>query len=467
MQKKTANPLISALKKGVIVLSCLVFLLSLFQCSSTNSRNFSSISRIQEENISKPDSQPAVKDYYEENFLRYSDFVYQNNIKTVLFNRQGWEFSTPIIELNTDEKLEMRFDDLDGDFKNYAYTIIHCNALWQPSDLAQYEYIQGFYEDQIRDYAFSRNAVTSYTHYNFLFPNDNMKPLITGNYLMKVFVDNDPEKVVITRRFMVFEQNISIEANVKQATNLNIRVTHQEVDFTLNTSLYPISNPYRDLRVVLMQNGRWDNAIINLKPRLVQGNTLIYDYEDGNVFRGGNEFRNFDIKSLRYRSMNVESINSLPNGWDVILKPDRNRRFLRYTTQNDINGQFLVKNDDFPNDFLEGDYVWVHFTLPYEKPFTDGNVYLMGEFTNWNMIPYNKMEYNYRDSQYEKKLLLKQGFYDYQYALLEDGKEIADESIFEGTHSVTENTYSIYVYYRKPGEIFDSLIGIQHVNSGI
>jgi len=467
MQKNTLYPLASHLKKALKIFSSGILFLLFFQCSSLNNRNFSAINTEPAKNSESSEIQPPVNDYYEINHMRFTDFVYQNNIKTVLFNRIGWEFSPPIIELNTDDKLELRFDDLDGDYKNYAYTIIHCNALWQPSDLAEYEYIQGFYEDQIRDYAFSRNTLTGYTHYHFVFPNENMQPILTGNYLMKVFVDNDPEKVVLTRRFMIFEQNVTIEATVKQATNLDIRVTHQEVDFTVNTSLYPVSNPYRDLRVVLMQNGRWDNAIIDLKPRLVQGNSLIFDYEDGNVFKGGNEFRNFDTKSLRYRSMRVESIISATNGWDVILKSDRNRRFLRYTTQDDINGQFLIRNDDYPNDFLEGDYAWVHFTLPHEKPFTDGNVYLMGEFTNWDLNPSNKMEYNYRDSQYEKKIQLKQGFYDYQYALLEDGSDEADASIFEGTHSVTENNYTIYIYHRKPGEIFDSLIGIQHTNSGM
>ncbi len=445
----------------------ILFSASYFQCTSAINRNISSITENEAVESETTVIQPPDNDYYEKNYIRFGDFDYQNNIKTVLFNRIGWEFSTPIIELNTDEKLEIRFDDLDGDFKNYSYTIIHCNALWQPSDLAEYEYIQGFYEDQIRNYAFSRNTRTSYTHYHFVFPNENMQPILTGNYLLKVFVDNDPQKVVITRRFMVFQQNITIDASVKQATNLDIRTTHQEIDFTVNTSLYPISNPYRDIKVVVTQNARWDNAIIDLKPRLVQGNLLIYDYEDGNVFRGGNEFRNFDTKSLRYRSMNVETINSLPNGWDIVLKPDRNRRFLRYTTQSDINGQFLIKNDDYPDDFLEGDYAWVHFTLPHEKPFTDGNVYILGKLTNWNQNPSNKMEYNYRDAQYEKKLLLKQGFYDYQYALLADDSDEANEAIFEGSHSVTENTYTVYIYYRKPGEIFDSLIGIQHINSNI
>ena len=413
------------------------------------------------------DFQPPGDDYYQEDFMRYGDYSYANNIKSIMFNRKGWELSPAVIDLNSPDRLILQFDDLDADFKNYSYTIIHCNALWQPTNLMEYEFIDGFYEDRINEYAFSRNTRVGFTHYSLEFPNANMRPLLSGNYILKVFVNGNRNDVVFTRRFMVFEQRVSISASVRQATNLNYRDIKQEIDFTINTSAFSIANPYRDMKVVLTQNGRWDNAIFDLQPRLVQGNQLIYDYEDGNLFMGGNEFRNFDTKSLRYRTMNVEEINPIPAGWEVILRPDRNRRFLRYTTDRDINGQFLIKTEDYQDNTLESDYAWVHFTLPHANPKSNGNVYLIGELTGWNFTFDNRMEYNYRDSRYELKLLLKQGYYNYQYAFLEDGSSRADVSVFEGSHSITENDYTIYVYYRKPGEIHDSLIGIQHINSGI
>jgi hypothetical protein len=431
----------------------------------THSRNISSLPDNQNEISKAPDIQPPDNDFYEDGFLRFGDFVYQNNIKSILFSRKGWEFSSPIIELNTSETLILMFDDLDGDFKNYAYTIIHCDALWQPSEMMDYEYIEGFPEDRITEYAFSRNTRVSFTNYYLEFPNSNMQPKLSGNYILKVFIEGNPDEVVFTRRFMVFSQDITIEASVKQATNLNHRASMQEIDFTVNTSKYNISNPYRDLKVLITQNGRWDNAIYGLQPRLVQGNMLIYDYEDGNLFMGGNEFRNFDTKSIRYRSLNIESINSVSNGWEVTLLQDRSRQFLVYTSQGDINGKFLIKTDDYQDDVLEADYTWVNFSLAKDKPLVNGNVYIMGELTDWNLSTENKMEYNYPAGQYEARILLKQGFYDYQFVFLEDGKDVADVSIFEGSHSITENEYAIYIYHRRPGEVYDSLIGIHHINS--
>jgi hypothetical protein len=432
-----------------------------------DSRSNSLINQIKLEPHNSVQIPPQPDEYYQRDYLRYGDFVYHNNINSVLFNRKGWEFSPSIIELNTDEKLVLQFDDLDADFKNYSYTIIHCDALWSPSNLVEYEFIEGFYQDLIDSYSFSRNTRVPFTHYTLEFPNANMKPLVSGNYILKVFVDGDPDNVALTRKFMVFEQRLAIEATIKQATNLYYRDTKQELDFIINTSLYPISNPYQDLKVVITQNGRWDNAIFNLKPRLVQGNQLIYDYEDGNLFPGGNEFRNFDTRSLRYRSLRVREINSTSHGWDVFLYPDRNRRFLRYTTDPDINGRYLIKTDDYNDDILESDYTWVYFSLPHPEPMVNGNIYILGGLTDWNFTAENRMEYNYQDSQYEQRLLLKQGYYNYQYAFLEDGKDKADVSLFEGSHSIAENDYTILVYYRKPGDLFESLVGIRHINSGI
>jgi hypothetical protein len=449
----------------VIIILCSLVLSSQIACS--NNRNLSSNDQQNRNRKVINSNPPTGDDYYEKNFLRYGDFDYVNNIKSVLFTRSGWEFSTPIIEFNTNESLQLHFDDLDADFKNYAYTIIHCDALWQPSQLMDFEYIEGFTEDRITQYAFSRNTRTPFTHYRLTFPNNNMQPKLSGNYIMKVFIEGDPSRVVLTRRFMVFEQRVAISATVKQATNLNHRATMQELDFVINTSAFTISNPYRDMRVVITQNGRWDNAIMGLQPRLVQGPSMIYDYEDGNLFPGGNEFRNFDTKSLRYRSLEVANIASGPQGWEVDLMPDRSRQFMRYTSKGDINGRFLIKTDDYPDDMLEADYTWVNFTLPVESQLVDGNIYVMGALTNWNMTPGNKMVYNYRDSRYELRMLFKQGFYDYLYVYLADGQDAADVARFEGSHSIAENDYTIYVYYRRPGNLFDSLIGVHHINSGM
>jgi hypothetical protein len=399
-------------------------------------------------------------------FFLYGDFNYQNNIGAVLFSPEDWEMGPPLLRMGAGEKLLLQFDDLDADYKNYYYTIIHCDAYWQPTPLMDYEYIEGFNEDQIRNYSRSINTVVPYTHYWLEFPNQNLSPRLSGNYILKVFVDGNRDNVAFTRRFMVFDQKLNIDGRVRQANLPMYRDTHQQLDFTIDITRYQVSNPYQDLRVVIRQNERWDNAITRIAPRTIQGNRLVYDHETELLFEGGNEFRRFDIRSLRFLTERTAEITSGTRYWDVLLMPDQRRTYRRYTTDNDINGKFYIRTTDFRDDMLEADYAWVHFRLPMDAPVATGSVHVMGQLTNWNLAEDSKMTYNYRLKQYELRLQLKQGYYNYKYVFLEENELKGDVCFFEGCHSVTENEYTIYVYHRAPGELYDRLVGLTNLNTG-
>ncbi|MBN2173504.1 MAG: DUF5103 domain-containing protein [Bacteroidales bacterium] len=390
--------------------------------------------------------------------------IFMPNIKTVQLYRDGWEMSPPLIKFNTAEKLKLSFDDLDGDRKVYMYTIVHCNPEWEPEDLENYQYIDGYYEDYITDYWFSMNTIQPYTHYELIFPTQDLAPAISGNYILKVFIEN-PDSICFTRQFMVVDQKVKFEAKVKQATQLDDRKTSQEIDFEVIANQYRIINPYRDLNVVIRQNGRWDNAISNLKPKMVIGDKLDFNYDRENVFRGGNEFRNIDFKSLTYYTENVIKIDYTGEGYQVFVREGEKRTFQVYKTESDINGRFIVKTEDRTQTATEAEYVYTHFFLAYPVPLIDGDIYIMGELTNWNFNEQNKMTYNFKRKGYEKTLYLKQGFYDYAYILLNHGEKVADESFIEGSHWETENDYTIYIYNRNVSLDYDELIGVHHLNS--
>jgi hypothetical protein len=390
--------------------------------------------------------------------------IFKENIKTVLLHRDGWELSPPLIKLNTSEKLKLSFDDLDGDLKDYIYTIIHCDAAWIPTEIDQYEFIDGYYEDYITDYAFSSNTIQPYTHYELIFPTSDLIPKLSGNHILKVFIEH-PDSVYFTQRFMIVDQRIKIEGRVKQATNLDLRKTSQEVDFEVYTTHYSITNPYRDLKVVIQQNGRWDNAIYDLKPKMVVGDKLDFNYDQDNVFQGGNEFRNIDMKSLTYNTENVAKIDYTYEGYQVYVKNDEKRSFQVYRTEDDINGKRLIKTEDRVNSDTESEYVHTHFFLSYPVPLVDADIYVVGAITGWNLSENGKTTYNFKRKGYEKTLYLKQGFYDYQYVLLQNDKNAGDISFIEGSHWETENDYTIYIYYKNYSYEYDELIGVHHLNS--
>jgi len=402
--------------------------------------------------------------YYKKDFLRYDNHVYKPNIKTVLLHRSGFDLSYPIMELSNSETLKLSFDDLDGDLKKYQYTIVHCNSDWQPSDLNVADYISGFTSGFITDAKSSVNTLQSYTHYNLEFPQTDVKPKISGNYIIKVYLEN-PDQLILTHRFMIVDSKVTIDAKEREATVIEDKNYKQEIVFSINNKAYKILNPYNSLKVIIMQNERWDNIINNLKPSLVRNDELIYEYEYGNVFQGDNEYRFFDLKSLKYQTETIERIQKRNSSYYVFLKQDERRSFKHYIFQNDINGRFAIKNDDGRDSETDAEYLNVYFSLPYQVPLVHGNVYIFGALSGWTFSDDCKMIYNYANKTYERALYLKQGYYNYQYVFLENGTDIGDISFIEGTHSQTENDYTIFVYYKEPNDNYERLIGVKFLNS--
>lgn len=408
---------------------------------------------------------PDSTDYYTNSYLRNEDHVYQPFIKTVLLHRKGWEMTDPVIQLNSEEQLLLSFDDLEADVKTYHYTVMHCNADWTSTDIWPNEYIDGFTDDVIDNYKFSFNTRQHFTHYELLFPNDRFRITLSGNYLLKVYRDQDEQNLVLTCRFMVLDPHVMLNARVSKTSIIDEQDYRQDVSFSISTSQYPIAEPYQDLQVVVRQNGRWDNALTSLKPYLVKGDELDYNYTDGsNSFEGGNEFRNFSIKSLRNLSERLREINITDTGYQVKLWPDARRTFKVYLSDKDIDGRFLIKTEDETNSELEGDYAYVHFYLPYATPLAEGSLYVAGQLSAWQYNTDSRMSYNYRAKQYEATLYLKQGYYNYLYLYLPNRSIKAECAFIEGNHSDTENSYSIYVYHRAKGTLYDQLIAVTTVS---
>lgn len=412
-------------------------------------------------------AQNEEDDYVNDNALRYDDHAYKPTIKTVQLHGTEWEFSPPLIELNTGGQLELSFDDLDGDQKQYSLTFVHCNADWTPSDLMTMEYLEGFNDMNIINFSFSINTLQKYTHYSLVFPTQNVKFLKSGNYIVYVYLNGDNKDLVLSRRFMVFENKLNITASIRQAIGGDDSYSKQQLEFSVKYSGISVINPAKDLKVFVAQNYRWDNMKGPIDPSFYAPNELQYSMNEAAVFNGGNEFRFFDMRSLRVLSERVKELYKDETSKNhVILTPDELRSTKAYIFQNDFNGSFLIKNRDIKgNQDIEADYAYVDFFLPYPNPEAQGNFYVMGKLTDWRMNKTNKMVYNYKRSGYECKLYLKQGYYNYIYVLSKDGSKAADESITEGSHWDTENDYSIYVYYRQVGQYYDQLIAIKKMNS--
>jgi hypothetical protein len=412
---------------------------------------------------------PDTADFYSDDYLRNDNHVYQEYIQAVVLSQVGFELADPIINLNSNEQFHVGFDDLHRNFNQYYYKIQHCNANWEKSEIWANEYLEGQEEEQVENYEPSFNTRTTYTHYDFFFPNDRFIIKKSGNYILRVYSrdENGNEINAFTRRFMVVDNRVTIAANIRRAGTSEDYETKQEVDFKINTAGYRIDAPYQDIKVVILQNWRWDNALTGLKPYMVRNEVLDYSFDNGtNLFDGINEFRRFDLKSVKLLSEKIREITPEDTVFIVTLWDSERRTFKEYSFDDDINGKFLLKTDDEPSVSNYGEYAIVKFSLPYDAPIVEGNLYVAGGFNGWQYTPDNKMEYNYRRKAYEASILFKQGYYNYLYVMLPNNSKVGDATWVEGNHSQTRNTYTILVYHRSRGELYDELIAAGSFESG-
>jgi hypothetical protein len=390
--------------------------------------------------------------------------VFRENIKTVQIFRSGWKLSYPVIELNGDVNLELSFDDFSDRVNNYSYKIIHCDFNWNPSPLSDQDYIKGFRQNLFYDYSFSFNTYFRYVHFKLNLPNNDVKFLISGNYVIEVINDSDGE-LVFRKRFIVTEPLVNIIAEVQRPVLSSYRNTCQQINFNIVYNSYRIDNPLNDIKVAILQNGRWDNAIFNLKPLFDKNRVLEYNYNLENLFSGNNEYRWFDIKSTRYQSAYIKDVIFKDGYFHVYLFPEEINASKQYFYSQDLNGKYYIEVQEGSNNDLDSDYIYVHFNLPYEPEITNGNFYVMGALSDNLFSEINKMNFNPETKAYELTLLLKQGYYNYRYEVLKKGMKKGDPSITEGSYYETENDYIILVYYHGISSRYDRIIGYQFVNS--
>ncbi len=395
----------------------------------------------------------------------YQNEIKKSNIYTVQCYPVGWEMSPPIIDLNGQNQLQFSFDELGKNVEDYSYRIIHCDADWKSSELSEFDFMNGFSENQIKDYTFSFNTNVSYVHYSLLLPNEDVELKLSGNYILEVYEGFDVEAVVVRQRFMVLDSKVQINGRVKPPIDMDRRKTHQEVVFSVLHPNLLIDNPHSDLTVIVRQNDRSDDSQMKVKPIFIRKDELVFENNQAYVFPGNNEFHYFDLKSFRYQSIYIRSIENIEGETVVTLSPAEVRQFEPYIYTRDNNGISVVSVDERKEATTEADYAHVVFTLPFETELKHGDIYVYSAFNNWVCNEDNRMVYNYDLGAYQKSIYLKQGYYNYVYALVEKEKTYPDINYIEGSHWQTENNYMIYVYYYDIGKNYDRLIGFKTLNS--
>jgi Domain of unknown function (DUF5103) len=400
---------------------------------------------------------------------RNPDSTYMPNIHSIKFYAYGDQLSYPVINMGATAALELHFDDLDTKIKNYSYTYQLCDADWKIIDLSPLDYLQGFTQNRLNQYRASSIAKVRYIHYMASLPEKNCIPKKSGNYLLKVFLNGDTSKLAFTRRLLVFDNKVPVALRITQPFNSQLMRTHQKVQFSIDKGKLNVLNPQQQIKVVVLQNYRWNNAVTGMQPQFMRGNIYEYNGERDFLFEAGKEYRWADLQSFRYQSPRIETIDKTSLPVDVYMYPDLQRSQERFLMMQDYNGTYYIKGSDVNNAWWQGEYGNVHFTFqPNNLPaFAGKDIYIMGEMTANAIDDSTKLSFNETKAVYEISLLLKQGFYNYTYVTKDTGKKSSkpETAITDGDYWETENSYTVLVYYRSLGNRYDELLGMATINT--
>ena len=386
--------------------------------------------------------------------------------RSLLVRLDGNYMFPPIITRGNDDHITFSFDELKDDRSYLRYTLVHCDADWKPSGLVDSEFVDGFNYADIEDYEFSSGTLSQFVHYQFTLPNEQMQPLISGNYLVRVYREEDPDDVVLQARFMVCENEVKVPIEVTSRTDIDYNDRHQQLSIKVDTRNYRVQNMYNDLKLRITQNQRPDTEVALSAPMMVNGNVAVFDHMKQLVFTAGNEYRRIETVATNYLTMGVEAVEYFHPLYHVTLRTDLPRTNEPYIYDQTQHGRYFIRNAESDNSATCADYMVTHFFLNTAGPVQGGKIYINGEFTYNLFSPTTLMKYDAATGGYTCDLLLKQGAYNYQYLFVPDGSATGLTARIEGDKYQTVNEYLVRVYHRRQGERYDRFIGYGIAFSG-
>lgn len=386
--------------------------------------------------------------------------VFSPQIKTLqAVVNQDW-LSPPVMTLGSSDVLNVAFDELSHEYQRFTYHIEHCEADWTPSDeLFESDYLEGFNDNPIDDWQNSINTVVLYTHYTLQIPNDRCRLKMGGNYRLDI-LDEDGEKVAEVR-FMVLEPLMNVGLGCTTNTDIDINRSHQQLTMSVEYGPLRVTNPSQQLRTVVTQNDRDDNARLNARPDITNGTGLEWRHCRDLIFDAGNEYHKYEVLDVTHPTMGIDRIVWDGDNYNVFPFASTARRNYLYDV--DANGSFYIRNSDNTENDYTTEYVFVHYRLNCE-PMDGGRLVIDGRWTTDDNLNTYLMQYDEEDMSYKATVMQKQGYYSYQYLLLrDDGTTAIPPS--EGSYHQTENRYQAYVYYRGNGERTWRLVGYRQAES--
>lgn len=392
-----------------------------------------------------------------------ADGIFAPGFKSLQVRVEGNPLAPPVINMYTPDRIIVEFDEMAEEPRYLRYRLLHCNSDWRPSQLVETEYLDGFNQADIDNYTLSESTLAHYVHYSLAVPDEDMRPTVSGNYLVQVFDEDNPDEVLLQTRFMLNENTASMTSSVTSRTDTDYNNRHQQISLDAGLDGTDVSDPFNDLRLVVVQNGRPDTRRVIDKPLRIGNRSAVYEHLASLIFPAGNEYRRFEMVNVHYPGLGIDHYDFAEPYYHAIIDTDKIRANDRYEYDEDQSGRYFIRefNSNYPA--VDADYIITHFTL--ESPEMPGmEVYLDGDFVQRRRDADSRMVYDRNRGAYVKTMLLKQGLYNYQYLTYPAGESAT--AAIEGDKYETVNEYLMLLYHRPPMSRHDRLIGAAVIYSG-
>lgn len=389
--------------------------------------------------------------------------IFDPAFRTLKVERAGDFMSPPVITPGGGQVI-ISFDELTSDRSYLCYSLYHCNADWQPSQLLEHEYLRGFNKADIEDVGYSRTTFVQYVNYRLAIPSSaDTEPLVSGNYLVRIYRDDEPDDILLQARFSVSEESVRVEASADTHTDRGNDGTLQQLVLRLDTGNSDDGlDPNTEIIVAVEQNGDPSTRRLITRPLRVSQGMAEYYHNPDLIFPSGNEWRRFETVRADYPGLHADSARYDGSAYAAFLTLDEGRADKPHTYDETQFGRFMVREYNSADSDTGADYINTHFTLDFPRVM-NARIYLDGEFTNHLLLPEYEMHYDAESHLYRATVQLKQGSYNYRYVAVStdaDGNPAGkpQPSLTEGDKGETINEYRIQVYVRRHGSRGDRLV---------
>lgn len=388
---------------------------------------------------------------YESGFALSQQQPPPSNIQSIKLAPQGNSNGAPVIELNSSQKLTLSFDYLGGQSRQFRVSVSHRRQDWQESPITPSTYLDSFSSAYIQNAKSSISNKPPYRHVEYSFPNNSLKPAVSGNYFIEVY-DYESGNLLFSMPFFISEEKGNIETNIDRlyASSKNGRPLHQLYSIFEYPSF--VEFPQFDLSMSFVQNRFWGRT---KTPEFLD--TITPGQLQGRLSRDQSYIGNFEFNTLNLGDFNADGqqiVEYQPGSTPpkVILRRD--------TPNLDLPSQYLPLSSLRKSlDDRSSDYARVQFSLEsgnLTNP--EDEIYIVGQFNNWMISELNKMTYNYDSQLWTGEALIKQGTYAYKYVVVRNNR-IDDLALDQGFLS-NRQEYMTFVYFKDPDKNFDRLLKV-------